>query len=394
MKNSINVIEISHRFIKLMVGDFINDKVSVRYAKKIPISGLLENGGAIDKESLIAAISKLNPINDESFHMNRLIDEAVLVLPPYGLEIYNTSQMTSVISKERVIGYQDIINLYSIISNKKLPVNNDLIDIVPETYTVDSGERYAVAPIGKSSRSISINANVFTLPKKLNNDYTELLERAGIKVAHKVVSTYAISALLQSYGDLPKDYFLLDIGASATSVSIIGNNRLLASRSFAFGGDSITERIIECFNINEKEAERIKKIFGYDTREMKFSYPIVKKDDKEYYGKDLNEIIAESLDKLISHLSAAMEQLSSTYKIDGNMDLPILLVGGGSKLHGLLDYLKSKLGKDNISIVTPKTLGARDSSLFPLLGSVIVHEKYPGVVEDINSSSTPVNREE
>ena len=93
MKNSINVIEISHRFIKLVVGDFINDKVSVRYAKKIPISGLLENGGAIDKENLIAAISKLNPINDESFHMNRLIDEAVLVLPPYGLEIYNTSQM-------------------------------------------------------------------------------------------------------------------------------------------------------------------------------------------------------------------------------------------------------------------------------------------------------------
>ena len=394
MKNCVNVIEISHKFLKLVVGNYFNGKVSVRYVKKIPISGLIENGRIKDKEGLIAQISKLNPIEDESFEMNKLIDEAVVVLPPYGLEIYNTTQLTSVISRERIIGYQDIVNIYSIISNKKLPVDNELIDIIPQTFTIDSGEKYAVAPIGKASRSIDVSANVFTLPKSVNNDYSEVFERAGIKIAHKVVSTFALSELLRTYDGIPNDYFLIDMGANSTSVSLVGQNLLLGSRSFAYGGENITERIVECFNINENEAEKVKKLYGYDTREMKFAYPICKSGDKEHFGKELNEIIAESLDQFISHAKAAMDQLATTYKVGEVENVPLLLVGGAAKLHGLLEYLKAKMGRDNIEVVTPTTLGARDLSLFTSLGAIIVHIKHPGIVEDINSSSTPVNREE
>ena len=89
-----------------------------------------------------------------------------------------------------------------------------------------------------------------------------------------------------------------------------------------------------------------------------------------------------------------MDQLATTYKVGEVENVPLLLVGGAAKLHGLLEYLKAKMGRDNIEVVTPTTLGARDLSLFTSLGAIIVHIKHPGIVEDINSSSTPVNREE
>lgn len=396
MKNSVNVIEISHKFIKLVVGGFANGKVFVNYVKKVPIQGLLENGTIKDKDALVAAISKLNPIEDESFHINKLIDEAVLVLPPYGLEIYKTAQQTSVISRERVIGYQDIVNLYSIISNKKLPIDNELIDIIPQTFEVDNGEIYAVPPIGKPSRSIRVTANVFTLPKKINAEFSDVFEKAGIKISHKVVSTFAQSELLETYQNIPNDYFLIDIGSNTTSVSLIGNKRLLATRSFVWGGESITERIIECFNINEREAEKIKKLYGYDTRKMKFAYPIARSgaDGKEHFGDELNAIIGDSIDKFASLSKVAIEQLARGYEISSYSELPILLTGGCSKLHGLLEYLTSRYNNNHIQIVEPQTLGARDPSLLGVLGSIIVHIKHPGIVEDINSSSTPVNREE
>ena len=396
MKSKVTVIELSNRFVKVVIGSVVENQVIVHYAKKIPIHNLIENGAITDREALLATLAKINPINDEQFNIHELIDDAVIILPPFGLEIYGTTQITSVISKERVISNQDIINIYSIISNKKLPVDNDLIDTIPEIYRIDNGERYAVAPIGKFSRSISVQAKVHTLPRRINEGYSNIFSSAGINISHKVVSTYGITELFSTYVDLPTEYFLFDIGAYSTSVSLVGGNRLLASRSFAWGGDTITERIIECFNINEKEAEHIKTLYGLDDRKMNFLYPISVSADgeKKKYAADLNQIISESLDKFVDLANVSIEQLARAYKVDTFRTLPILITGGGSKLHGLLDYLKNKFGKDDIRIVTPRTIGARDPSLSACLGAILVHTNHPGVVEDINTVTTTVSREE
>ena len=319
----------------------------------------------------------------------------MLILPPYGLEIYNTNQISSVISRERIIANQDIFNLYSIVSNKKLPVDNELIDIIPDMYVLDNGEKYAVPPIGKISRDINIFVKVHTLPKQIINDYTDVISKAGINVSHKVVSSFGASNLISSYEETPKNYFLIDIGASSTSISLIGNKQLMATRSFAWGGDTITERIIECFNINQKEANNIKTLYGLDEREMKFVYPIAKNSaGKEYYREDLNKIIEESLDKFVALCTSAEERLATAYKVDIYRELPIILIGGGSKLHGLVPYLQSKLVQKDITLLSPHTLGARDPSLFALLGAIKIHAEHPGVMEDINTNITPVSRED
>ena len=396
MKSRITVIELSNRFVKVVIGSVEQNQVVVHYVKKIPTRHVLENGAIVDRENLLATLAKINPINDEQYNIHELIDDAVIILPPYGLEIYGTTQITSVISKERIIGNQDIINIYSIISNKKLPVDNDLIDTIPEVYRIDSGERYAVAPIGKTSRAISVQAKVHTLPRRINAEYSGIISSAGINIAHKVVSTFAISELFATYVDLPNDYFLIDMGAYSTSVSLISGNKLLASRSFAWGGDNITERIIECFNINEKEAEHLKELYGLDNRKMNFLYPITTSPDgeKKRYADDLNQIISESLDKFVGLANVSIEQLAVAYKVDTFRTLPLILTGGGSKLHGLLDYLKNKLNKEDIRIVAPRTIGARDPSLCACLGAILVHKNHPGVVEDINTATTTVSRED
>lgn len=393
MKNRFTVIEISHKFVKILIGSVYNGQVIAHYVKKAPIHHLLENGVIVDKESLLATIAKINPIHDEQYNIHELINEAILILPPYGLEVYATNQITSVISRERIISQQDIVNLYSIVSNKKLPVDNELIDIIPEIYTIDSGERYAVAPIGKSSRAINAQIKVHTLPRKINNEYSDILRKAGINISHKVVSTFADVEILSTYKETPKDYFLIDIGGNTTSVSLIGNGQMIASRSNAWGGDNITEKIMQRFNINEKEAEHLKTLYGIDNRKMNFLYPITKDPTgKEHYREELNSIIYEALDSFISTTNVAMDKLKSLYKVD--REIPILIIGGCSKLHGLLDYLKSKFNKESIMIVSPKTIGVRDPSMFALLGAVIFHDKHPGVLEDINTSSTPVGRED
>lgn len=398
MKKNTIALEISHKYIKVASGFVQDDKVFLQFAKKIPINHLIENGVIKEKNALINELSRINPIVDQEFLVNQLINNVSLILPPYGLEVYQTHQMTSVISSEKVINELDIKNIYSIIRNKKLPVDNELIDIIPEAFSIDNGNMYAQAPIGKTSSAITAYTKVYTVPKRINQEYSEILKGANIQINRKIVSSFASSELLATYSDTPSNYFLIDIGSASTSVSLIGKKTLLASRSFSWGGDNITDRIVSSFNINEMEAEKIKILFGLDKRQLKFKYPVCDFETEEgkniHFVEELNTIIEIELEEFYKMLMVAIEELAKAYNVTDYLSMPIYLIGGGSKLNGLIPYLLNKEQFTNIMAVSPKSIGGRDPSLFALIGAIYITNKYPNTKSVDKVNTVNVSREE
>lgn len=398
MKRKTIALEISHKFIKVAAGFVQDDKVYLDFTKKIPINHLLENGAIKEKDTLIKELSRMNPIVDQEYLINLLVNNVSLILPPYGLEVYQTHQMTSVISSEKIINELDIKNIYSIIRNKKLPVDNDLIDIIPEAFSIDNGNMYAQAPIGKTSSAITAYTKVYTVPKRINQEYSDVVKGANIQVNRKIVSSFAASELLSTYSDTPANYFLVDIGSASTSVSLIGNKTLLASRSFPWGGDNITDRIVSSFNINEVEAEKIKIMFGLDKRQLKFKYAVCTFESEagcsEHYVEELNQIIETELAEFYKKLLIAIEELARAYNINDYQTLPLLLIGGGSKLKGIIPYLVSKNEFNTIEALSPRSIGGRDPSLFALLGAIYINHKYPNTKSGDKQINVNVSREE
>lgn len=398
MKRKTIALEISHKFIKVAAGFVQDDKVYLDFTKKIPINHLLENGAIKEKDTLIRELSRMNPIVDQEYLINLLVNNVSLILPPYGLEVYQTHQMTSVISSEKIINELDIRNIYSIIRNKKLPVDNDLIDIIPEAFSIDNGNMYAQAPIGKTSSAITAYTKVYTVPKRINQEYSDVVKGANIQVNRKIVSSFAASELLSTYSDTPANYFLVDIGSASTSVSLIGNKTLLASRSFPWGGDNITDRIVSSFNINEVEAEKIKIMFGLDKRQLKFKYAVCTFESEagssEHYVEELNQIIETELAEFYKKLLIAIEELARAYSINDYQTLPLLLIGGGSKLKGIIPYLVSKNEFNTIEALSPRSIGGRDPSLFALLGAIYINHKYPNTKSGDKQINVNVSREE
>jgi len=347
---------------------------------------------------LVKDLMRMNPIVDQEYQFDELINNVTFVLPPYGLEVYQTKQITSVISPEKVIGELDIKNIYSIIRNKRLPVDNELIDIVPEAFVIDNGNMYAHAPIGKTSSAITAFTKVLTLPKRINQEYSEVVKNANIQINRKVVSTFAASELIASYPDTPDNFFLVDIGAASTSVSLVGNKQLFATRSFSWGGDNITDHLVSKFNISETEAEKIKVLYGLDKRVIKFDYSVCSVETEEgvtkHYVGELNSVIEEELDELIRNMTNAIEQLAQAYNVIEYANMPIILIGGGSKLKGIVPYILSKETFQNVKTLSPTTIGARDPSLFALLGAIYSDNKYPNASDEEKKQSSPVSREE
>ena len=397
MEKTVAAIEFGSKKLKLVVGYELDGKVYVVYALTKPYGHIIECGNVTDPQKLIQCLKDVKNLADPSAKLKINIKEALLSLPPYGLEVFQTRQVTTVVSDEGKIGPLDIRNVYSLIKNGALPLDNQLIDVAPERFVLDQDRSFLRPPLNESSSTLTVYAKIHTLPKRISGELTAIMRGAELSIKRNVVAPFAACELLKTYEDLPSDYLLVDIGSNVTTVSLVGEKELYGSRFFEWGGDHITERIIESFNINEADAEKYKIIYGIDKREMNFKAPICTTDDGmgnpiKHYADELNAIIKGELDVFLKQLGGAIDDLLKDYDKSAK-GLPMLLIGGGSRLNGLIEYMEPKVQSEKVIAVQPRSLGARNPTFTNCLGMILANSKYPNVYDETHPRVGALTRE-
>lgn len=397
MNKPVAAIEITNKSLKLVVGYEIDGKIDILYSLVKPLGEVRFNNEFIDINALSVSLQSLKTINDVDSRLEINLSDVLVALPPYQLLVYSTQQMIGVVSDDSHVGNLDLHNLYTIIQKSRIPTSNThtIVDIIPSQFTLDEGRTYLKAPIGEISSSISITAFIHTLPKKLIEDFQEVFSLADLKVQRFDAASFATSELLSTYPNVPKDYILVDIGAKQTSVSVIGDKNLYFSDTFDFGGDDITHAIMVAFNVSECEAEKIKIEYGLDKRELNFQAPVYTFVDEEghevkHYLDELNKITRNEIDRFVSKVNETINNLLKDSP--QNKSLPMLLIGGGSLLRGLEEYILPKVVSNSVKVVIPTTLGCRNPAFFNCLGMIYVNEKYPLLNDERTPKLTGVSR--
>ena len=390
MDKPITAIELGSKKLKLVVGYEIDGQVYVLYTLTKPYGFCIEGGNFVDANKVAETIKSIREFTDPSAKLKLNITDVLLCLPPYSLGIYQTRQVTTVVTEDSKISNLDIKNIYALIRNSAYPLNDKaLVDVVPESFTLDHGRIFARPPMGESSSTLTVSAKVQTLPSVLVDNYQTVLANGGMISKRNVVSSLAATELVCSYPNMPSSFILVDIGSNITTVSFVGNGALYGSTFFEWGGDNITERIIEKFNINEADAEKYKIMYGIDYREMNFKAPICTTDDGNgqdvhHYNDELNTIIKGELDIFVQQLNDAINDIVAQHD-KSYRSFPMMLVGGGAELNGLVQYITPKVLSETVEVVRPKTLGARNATFTNCLGAILTYSKYP----NLNDESHP-----
>ena len=397
MEKPIAAIELGSKKLKLVVGYEIDGKVYVLYTLVKPYGHAIEGGNFVDANRVAQTIASVREFTDPAAKLKLNISDVLLCIPPYGLGVYQTRQVTTVVTEDSKISNLDIKNIYALIRNSAYPLNDKaLVDVIPESFTLDQGRIFARPPLGESSSTLTVSAKVQTLPKILVDNYQTVLSNGGMISRRNVVASLAATELIASYEGMPHSYILVDIGSNVTTVSFVGNNALYGTTHFNWGGDNITEKIIESFNINEADAEKYKIMYGIDNREMNFKAPICVTDDGtgvevHHTNDELNAIIKGELDIFVRYLNEAVDQVVSqhdrTYR-----SFPMLLIGGGAELNGLVSYITPKVLSETVDVVSSKTLGARNPTFFNCLGMLLTHAKYLNLNDEAHPKVGQVTR--
>lgn len=385
--------DISSSSIKLLVGYELNSAPVVIFCKETPIPNYIVNGRITNPEALSSALREFAKIEDPDAKLSLSISEICLVLPPCGLMIYEDEETTNVVSQVSEISRLDIENVLSLVKKSEIPGENVLVDIIPESFTLDNGQTYLDPPIHKTSSSVSIKAKVHTLPHYSATAFQDVANKAGFRVKRACISTYCQAQLFQTYEELPPHYLLIDLGARLTSISLIGDNHPFSSNSIYQGGDNLTDAIAEKFGISFEQADTLKRKYGYCDRQLHYDPPTFRKDGEVYRQKDLNDVIEESLGAYLEAIQNAVSTLLSTY--EGEMDaLPIVLTGGGSLLLGLKPFFQRAFPRREILRPIPKTIGARDPGYTSCLGLIMASSRYTGTLQDNQKGLVNVSRKE
>ncbi|MFA5283024.1 MAG: cell division FtsA domain-containing protein [Bacilli bacterium] len=399
-ENTVAALEITSSCLKLVLGYQHQGKVVVLYAIARPIDGLIDGGNIIDLPKLSEEIKELSHIKDSTAKLKIVIGEVILIVPPLGLEVYKNDKTTTVVSPTGMIANIDVTNVLSLVKKEQVPqIGNEIVDIIPEKFTLDKGRSFLNPPINEQSAFLSVHASIYSLPSRIVNDYRNAVQSAGLHVRRVVVSSYGVSELFCTYENIPSAYLYVDYGDSITSVSLISKSVVFGSSYFLLGGKQISNALMNQFNIPFIDAEKLKRKIGLDKRELSY-VPVlltsvdIRGKNCNYSIKDVNAVIEKQLDDFSKSLDNCIKNVLSDYDISYR-DMPIVLGGGSSRLRGLKEYLREKftLTKDIINVV-PTSIGARNESFTNCLGAIYAQSKRRGSLEDEKSIVTPVSRDD
>lgn len=373
-------LEISSRTVRLVYGFVYEGLVRVLHAVETNVDAL-KDGFVEPSDALTMAIkSVINSTNDA---LKIKIKEVVLAVPPMGLCFARENTTCTTIDINNRIVQHDINNCLSQLRKIKFNDTTRIVDVIPYKYVLSNNETMFEPPLGKISSTLTVHASIYGLENRLVDGYIKACTDASLFVRQVVVSPLASSMYLPKNERIPSAYYLLNIGAKISILTLINRGLIIQNACFNFGGDKITQSLSDKLRLSFKEAKMLKEKYGMDV-EPSFKCPVYEK----YSIKDISSVIREAIDPLVTSIGNKINAWSS---IDHTIN-PLILTGGGSKLYGLQNLLEQKIQGLKVLDFNPYSFGARDKSLQNCLGMIVYADKYLSKKDEDAYIKTSVSR--
>lgn len=397
MEKPVAVIEITDSCVRLLIGNVVDKKPFVIYSTEKPIGGLVTRGEINNYANLSQVIASLTDIKSAEARLHITISEATVVLPPIGFQIYQSVKSTNVVSPTSIIEPIDIQNVISLVQKEIVPGGNDIIDIIPDSFTLEQGRSFVNPPTGEKSNSLTVRAKVHTMPNRIFSTYREVIENGRIRAKRCLIAPYASCDYIASIPNAPKNYLLIDMNKGFTSLSLANVHSPVISGHFLLGENDLVLRVSSAFNVDEIKAKELLDTYGFDERHLNFK-PIIARsvlengEEMEITCDDLNRVIKEFASEYFTQFDVAYENLLANFS-DELRKLPIMVTGSLASLHGFEKILKEKFAdSSDIQVVVPNVIGVRKPEWTNCVGALLVSSRYKGSLTDQRAKVSQVDR--
>mgnify|MGYP001568351401 CR=1 FL=1 len=224
------------------------------------------------------------------------------------------------------------------------PSNYEILHVIPRNFTID-GQTNIKDPVGMTGIRLEVDSLIVQGITSQIKNLTKCVYRTGLDIEDLVVASLASSQAVLSNRQKELGVAVLDIGGTTTNVIVMEDGDVVHQAVLPIGADHVTSDIAIGLRISIDAAEKIKLKYG-----TALAKNVDKNDHISFEEIDLSEqgevprrYIAQIIEARVEEILRKVDNELEKAHRSGMLPSGVVLIGGGAKLHGMVELAKKVL---------------------------------------------------
>lgn len=226
-----------------------------------------------------------------------------------------------------------------------IPAGDQIIDIIPQEFTVDSTPN-VIDPVGMSGVKIGANFHIITGDRNAIRNIKRCVDKSNLNTRDLVLQPLASAAAVMNDEDLEAGVAIVDIGGGTTDMAVFFDGILKHTAVIPYAGVNITNDIRNGLGVLRAQAEQMKVQFGTALADEANANAYITipglrgLPPKEISVKNLAHIIQARMQEILDYVVYHLKQVDLDKRLYGG----IILTGGGAQLKHIIQLTEYVTG--------------------------------------------------
>lgn len=246
--------------------------------------------------------------------------------------------------RPREIEQRDVNRVMKSVQRVALAEDRMVLQLLTQDFVVDDQAGYR-DPRKALGAVLEANAHAIVVSTMEHNALVGAINQSHLSVDETVFEAFAACYAAGLPENRPEGIALLDIGAQSSELVVYYGNALQLASTLGLGGDYFTADLAHFLRVSFADAEEVKEQFGSVIPESTTETSVVELPVREGQAPreasrwKIDEVLQSRAHHLFALIQRELERVGMEHALTGGL----VLTGGGSLLHGLLEMAEQEL---------------------------------------------------
>ena len=305
-----------------------------------PTSGM-RKGVVVDVEETVSAITAA--VEEAERISGIAIDRATISIDGAHVSSLNSKGVIAVGRADHEITIEDLTRAQEAATAIQLPLNREIIQVFPRSYTVD-GQTNIKDPVGMQGVRLEVESHIVTGATPAIKNLDRSIYQVGIQIQGRVLVPLAAARAVLTKRQKELGVALVDIGGGTTGIAVFEEGDVLYSSVLPVGAGHITNDLAIGLKTDIDTAEKIKLKYakashGKTNLHEKIRIEELEDEDNLVTRRELQGIVDARLDEIFALVRAELKKVGKDHLLPAG----IVLTGGGAKMAGIDELARELL---------------------------------------------------
>ncbi len=305
------------------------------------ISSGVRKGVVADPEKVAKIIR--TTVDEAKREAGQEVDEAYANINGVHIFCLSSKGIISVSRADQEIAQEDLDRVIDAAKTFSLPANKEILEIFPREFIIDK-EKGIKNPVGL--HGIRLETEIIAVGgfMSYSKNLSQAVLSANLQVSDLIIGPIAAARAVLTPQEKELGALVIDFGAGTTGVAVYEEGDLLHTFVLPVGTNNIRNDIAIGLKIDVETAEFVKNEFGQsilgERSIKKEKLKIASGEEVVFQRNDLKKIAEPRIVEILDEIEKELKKISKNRVLPGGA----VITGGGSKIPGLVELTREKLG--------------------------------------------------